>query len=108
MDHRDRAQLAQGNPDAVRVAATAGGNPLHSNGFAKHEVGALHIEYVAWRQDALLDAPADPTVPAVVDHRRSAVFGRTVRSTATAFEHVDEGRDYPPFNDAPRSGLVRR
>ena len=60
------------------------------------------------RQDARSDAPAAPAVPAIVDRRRRAVFGRTIRPAASALQHVHDGRDHPPVIDPPRSGLVLR
>jgi hypothetical protein len=60
------------------------------------------------RQDARPDAPAAPSVPAIVDRHRRAVWGWTVRPAATALEHVNDARDHSPVIDAPRSGLVRR
>lgn len=60
------------------------------------------------RQDARPDAAAAPPVPAIVDRRRRAVFGRAVRPAATTLEHVDDARDHPAIIDPPRSGLVLR
>lgn len=60
------------------------------------------------RQDARPDATAAPPVPAIVDRRRRAVFGRAVRPAATALEHVDDARDHPAIVDPARSGLVLR
>jgi len=49
--HRDRALLAQGGPDAVRVIATVGDHPLHADGFTDQQVCALHVRCIAGRQD---------------------------------------------------------
>lgn len=60
------------------------------------------------RQDARPDAPAAPTVPAIIDRRRRAVFGRAIRQAAAALEHVNDARSHPAIIDPPRSGLVLR
>lgn len=60
------------------------------------------------RQDARPDAPAAPPVPSIIDRRRRAVFGRTIRPAATALQHVDDAQDHSPIIDPPRSELVLR
>lgn len=58
-DHRDRALLTQGSPDAVRVVATVGNHPLHADSFADQQVGPFHIRRVAGRQDEAQWSPED-------------------------------------------------
>lgn len=58
------------------------------------------------RQDARPDASAAPPVPAIIDRRRRAVFGRTIRPAATALQHVNDAGDHSSIIDPSRSGLV--
>ena len=58
-DDRDRALLAQGSPDAVRIVATVGDHPLHSSRFADQQVSAFHIRGIAGRQDKAEGPPED-------------------------------------------------
>ena len=60
------------------------------------------------RQNTGPDAPAAPPVPAIIDGRRRAVFGRTVGPATATLEHVNDAGDHPASIDPPRAGLVHR
>jgi hypothetical protein len=49
---------------------------------------------------------AGPTVEAVIDCGRRALFLRAVAPPATHLEHVDDARDHPSIIDTPRTALV--
>src|SRR6056297_698813 len=60
------------------------------------------------REDSGPDPAPAPSVPAIVDSGRRAVFRRAIRPAPTALEHVNYSRNHPPIINASRPGLVLR
>jgi len=60
------------------------------------------------REDPGPDPAPAPSVPAIVDRCRGAVFRRAIRPAPTALEHVNDPRNHPPIINPSCPGLVLR